>query len=416
MTFSEVLGSITLGLVGAASLWGLYRALELNWPVQYASLNDTFALRISQTWWKFGIYRVVPVYLLGVALAVTASRLDLNAATSLICAIVIHLASTNGRALMESFGVLKVRAETRVNYSAYNIIAIVGVAGVAGAAYFSFPFLTAFVPSPQALLDNLWIALFVAVAGGFAIALIGARPDEAPAFAEQYFVDRARRDLGLDLLDHAYRVAVDVRCDPMLFLSLIYAEVLQRPRWVRNLERVKGKIYGPGSYGAMQIQSRTPVSDKESITLGGQRHAGSWGFSNVQGWWAPRDGQVWKAAAAQNEDKNFIGLVQQIYSSLFHQNEAFEFEGGILRILEVRRYPQTFALRAVLIGPRIEVQFETGDGAIGSASEERPTNVPDTSPWAVEISFPIDAHEAQVSVSSPRSGLQSYPVVLDHSI
>ncbi len=42
-------------------------------------------------------------------------------------------------------------------------------------------------------------------------------------------------------------------------------ENLQRPGWIRAIERTAGRLLPIGSYGLMQVQSDAPISDSESI-------------------------------------------------------------------------------------------------------------------------------------------------------
>jgi hypothetical protein len=49
-------------------------------------------------------------------------------------------------------------------------------------------------------------------------------------------------------------------------------ENLQRPRWFRACERAKGKFFKHGSYGIMQVEADSPVSDEESIRIAVRTH------------------------------------------------------------------------------------------------------------------------------------------------
>jgi hypothetical protein len=42
---------------------------------------------------------------------------------------------------------------------------------------------------------------------------------------------------------------------------------MQRPPWVRQIERRLGWVMREGSYGLMQVRSRKPLSDIESVDL-----------------------------------------------------------------------------------------------------------------------------------------------------
>src|SRR5215207_5321217 len=55
--------------------------------------------------------------------------------------------------------------------------------------------------------------------------------------------------------------------DPLLVESIMMVENVQRPRWFRTAERLKGIFAKPGTYGIMQVASPRPLSDKDSIRI-----------------------------------------------------------------------------------------------------------------------------------------------------
>ena len=60
--------------------------------------------------------------------------------------------------------------------------------------------------------------------------------------------------------------------DPDLVEAVLLVENLQRPPWVRWLERAFGRFVGVKSYGVMQVPTDKPVSDEESIRLAVANH------------------------------------------------------------------------------------------------------------------------------------------------
>lgn len=59
--------------------------------------------------------------------------------------------------------------------------------------------------------------------------------------------------------------AVQYNADPHLVSAVMLVENLERPRWFRVLERLKGRIFPEGTYGVMQVASERPLQDLESI-------------------------------------------------------------------------------------------------------------------------------------------------------
>ena len=407
----EILLSVLLGSVGALALWGLYRALQLNWPEQYASLNDTFALRVNQTWWRFLLYRFVPVFGAGVALWATAGRLKLHPIVTIVTMVVIHLLHTNAIALAQSFGKLQARQKFTINYASYHLMAI-GLVALAATGSVIFGASLAFlVPKPSVLLENLWVAIFIAIAGGVALSVIGRRPDGARTFDPQYFVWRADRDVGIELSDIAYKAAMDYRCDPILLRSIMFAEALQRPRWVRNIERVKGVFFKRGTYGVTQESADQPISDEEAIHRTARSLSHCWAVTLEEWGFAGNDGLIWKHSAHHNEDVRFIAGVQEIYRSLSYspQSMAYELESRELKILEVRRYPHRFGMRAVTSANVLSFSYTSASGDLAQTRIERPEDVPQAELWAFELSFDVDVSLISAVLTGP-GGLASYEI------
>jgi len=397
----QILLSMVLGSAGALALWGLYRALQLNWPEQYASLNDTFALRLNQSFWRFFLYRFVPVFAAGIALWATSVRLNLVPVVAIAAMLLIHLLHTNALALAQSFGQLQVRQEFTINYAAYHLMAIgLAVAASVAAIFLGKP-LEFLVPPPKVLIENLWVAVFIAIAGGVAVSVIGKRPDGAQPFDPHYFVWRAERDVGIDLTDNAYQAAIENRCDPILLRAIMFAEALQRPKWVRNVEHAKGRFFKRGSYGVTQEYSDRPISDEESIRLTAQALSHRWALAEGDWGLAAKDGLIWKYASQHNPDARFIQGVQQVYVALQYSTQAqmYQLDSKDIKVLEVRRYAHHFGFRAVTISDVLVFEYTPASGKPQQTRIERPSDVSAPNLWAFEMGFDVDVDLIAVSLT-----------------
>lgn len=388
---ASVFVSLALGISGAIALWGLYRALELNWPEQYVSLNDTFALRVTQTWWRFLVYRFVPLFAAGIAIWATTERVG-GVPVLAVCAMsVIHVGHTNVLALFESFGKLQRHRKFTINYAAYHIliIFIISVATLAACIFGSS--LAYLVPAPHILLENLWIAIFIAIASGIAIAVIGRRPSDANGFDSDYFVWRAKRDVDIELIDWAFDQAVKSRSDPILLRSIMFAEALQRPGWIRSLEQAKGLIFKKGSYGVTQEHSEIPISDRESISRTAKRLAHSWAIRPEEYGFAAEDSLVWKFASRHNADIAFIQGVQKIYKIVAHDYSTIPgISSRNIHLIEVRRYSDEFGLRGISVASELHFHYQPLTGDPETSSLYRPIDVEVDEPWSFECRVPVD--------------------------
>lgn len=103
-------------------------------------------------------------------------------------------------------------------------------------------------------------------------------------------------------------------CDPVFLRSILFAEALQRPRWVRRAERAKSILVKPGSYGVMQVSSPHPLSDDESIQTVAENYAGYWPLRSDSGWVLP--GRFAAQVESHNTSKQFIDMVSVLYQEM----------------------------------------------------------------------------------------------------
>lgn len=385
---ASILSSLGLGIGGALAIWGLYRALRITWPDQYMSLNDTFALRVTQTWWRLTLYRFVPVFFAAIAIGTTTDRLHGIAALAIWTASVLHVLTSNFTSLLEGFGALKKRGDFVVNYGSAHLAAIgvVLVATVLG--QFLQPSLSVLVPEPSVLLENLWIAVFIAIAGGIVVGVVGERPKDARFFGSDYLVWRAIRDVRIDLMDAAFKASVDTQGDPILLRSIIFTEALQRPRWVRSLERAKGLIFKKGTYGVAQASADAPISDVESINRAARCLSGLWGIENLAGFWVPNEDLMWRAAARHNEDFAFIDGVKKIYFAIQAQSYRVpQFPASApVYLVETRRYSHEAGLRMISSVNLLSISYKEPGGQVATQFKLRPEGA---ATWALEFRIPM---------------------------
>lgn len=155
--------------------------------------------------------------------------------------------------------------------------------------------------------------MFAAVVAVAAQRLVAVAPDRGRD------LDRAREDIGQDLLGYARRAAAREDCDSDVIQALVTAECVQRPRWVRRLERVKGRVVAGGSYGVAQVYAASPISDEASIDELCHR---------FHGYYPPRSqGSVRTALLearieAHNNDAELVSMVLAEYTRLAPYPEA----------------------------------------------------------------------------------------------
>lgn len=138
----------------------------------------------------------------------------------------------------------------------HGIVRLIGTAFIISTASiigFNWPQLA---PSPQELVQTVWIALLVAV-----IAVLGRKaliPHRA-YFDEK--IDLVVQDIGIEMWEEIRSISLEHGVEP----AIVATEVLQRPRWTRKLERILGRFLPNTSFGIAQVRAERPISDRESV-------------------------------------------------------------------------------------------------------------------------------------------------------
>lgn len=165
-------------------------------------------------------------------------------------------------------------------------------------------------PDFEQMRDGIWAGLV-----GSAIAFVFIRLLSKPARSTSEMVETQQHRVGEELRGYARRRAHRAGLDPDLVEAVILVESLQRPRWFRHLERLKGIIIRPGSYGIMQVQADRPLSDRQSIDLALHE------FRDV--FQTAEDGAItaWERISSvrlsrYNSSPDFVELVREFYDYL----------------------------------------------------------------------------------------------------
>lgn len=155
-------------------------------------------------------------------------------------------------AVIELFRVRDRRFNSTALIAAHLII-IAGLLGVAALALMLRRPLAGAVPSLQEIRSDLWTAVAAATLGTY---LVHLSRGHAPSTGEVLAVSKSRLPDGLWEL--AAQEARHHDSDPQLVRAILLVENLQRPEWLRQLERVKGLLIADGTYGVMQVRSPSP--------------------------------------------------------------------------------------------------------------------------------------------------------------
>ncbi len=254
--------SVALALGGALTLFLYFRAIESNWPFSYYSLTSLdVSYRASQSPVRYCLFRFGPVFVVSLFASVTATRLPSVTASPMAIAIVIPaihgIPALIFPALSRAFGWNRSRSWALV--TTYIVVYLITLLVGALAGFVRYRASPA-VPTPDAVVATLWTGLIAGIAGVLVVSASRAKAADAHGALTVSW-----RQLNPLLKIHATRKAKEGGVDEFLVLAVMAVENLQRPPWFRRAERWKGKLFRRGTYGIMQVEAQSPISDEESI-------------------------------------------------------------------------------------------------------------------------------------------------------
>lgn len=382
----KIWDSIWIGLLGSSTLLGIYRVVERQWPEKYLGITDTFGLSGQESLGRFLGYRAVPTFVISTTTIVTVERLGgwpiLSACVLYISAIIVP----HSVALWQNV----TRKSGKVNYASYHfgMICWLGLTVLIG--WFLRGSWATLVPTPSELLSGLWSGIVVAGAGGMVVASIRKRNGRNARSGPAYFVDRAGRDVGIDLMDWLHDECVRTGADPLLLKAILINEAVQRPRWLRLCERFASRMGFAATTGVMQLASGSrTLSDRESVTIACERYSCESVLTpkaDGSGQWSVDKGSAWAALGRHNGDIDFIETCFELMEYLYEIRVAGDLAPGeIGPILEMRRMPEEFILRGITNANK----FYIDDGLSGVI--EVAQRVKGAGPWAWQVEIPPQA-------------------------
>lgn len=250
--------TLLTGSAGALFLSMFFRSVRLRWPENYSTLRGVLEAYVSQGLSRYVAFRTFPVYAIGVFVWVSVERAGGYPYLAVGLMAIAHTAATNGRATLRLLR-RPVPGENRLNLFSYYFASTVLVIAAAVACVLTAPYLRSLVPGLDSLAEAAWTGAFAAV---LAVTLqsLGRRD-----LTDTSLLQRGRNAVPAGLWLRAQQAALRRGTDPDLLRAIVAAEALQRPAWLRRLERVKGRVVGPGTYGIAQVSADSPLSDEESI-------------------------------------------------------------------------------------------------------------------------------------------------------
>lgn len=396
----ELLSVLALGGGMAVVLSLFYSHVRHDWPVTYATISSSYDLFKTQVPGWHLLTRAIPVFVAACFTAHIAGILEISASYAVAVFALIHIALTSGRAAVEAFRF----RNRRLLIVTYNVLLSLLLAFAAWLGLVLAPALENWFPSGPAIRDSIWVALIVVVVlKGIerTASLLNAR-DDNPA-------KRARRDIGAISEVWIRKTAISADADPNLVVAIVLTEALQRPRWIRSLERFKGRFFPKGTYGIAQAPSDYPISDQQSVAWLAAKLSGSLAAMKS----CPADTQIDLAVAyfeQHNRDRDFVSQAADIYQSLPYEDLDRSQDMGSdglprIQVLDSRRIGFIWRIKGTFM-PDLEA------APLTATSDERPGVVVQlTGPVGSRVSWDMEVPIAteQIILEAGSSRIEFYP-------
>lgn len=278
-----------------------YRAFKNTWPELYFSVSDYTSLFISFSPVRYFAFTLLPTMVISafvLSLFLRGYHIQNVEFLGLIIA-TIHSLSTNGVALWK---LLTNNRTVQTFYNKYfqmfvHVLSIftISATGYIGGILGKQGFLIPLIPT-WGVIDNLWAALFSSM---LTIYLYKIYTNKYTS--EEVVIEKSKKSLSAKLIQHINTTCDKLQAKRELVMAVCITENIQRPSWVRSLEKIKSYVFKSGTYGIMQIQSDTYLDDFKSVDIAIEKY-----FKNTASVISLTDDEVKTLLSNYNRDSKFI--------------------------------------------------------------------------------------------------------------
>ena len=303
------LGSDGFGLVAGLALNLIYRRIQSEWPQSYFSLSDHWSYVKALVPSRYVLFRFGPVVLIGFFFSRQLADLGWPAWPFVAVAVAAHVGSTSLRAAWRM-----VRYQEAGERSSPLVVLHLATAAIVAACLTVGALiktrLSDWIPDFESIRDAVWAGLI-----GSLLAFAFMRSTRVLEGTLADIVQDQRRRIGPALLEYARDLALHNGLDAELVETVILTESIERPRWFRRLERIKGIVFRRGTYGIMQVRSSRPIGDRRSIECALEMHRAAFELPSgaTSG---KRPASVSGRLRSYNGSRQFLRLAEDVYHEI----------------------------------------------------------------------------------------------------
>jgi hypothetical protein len=291
---------------------GFYKIFQIKWPELYFAINDQASYFVSISPLRYLLFRLMPPFFITAVLVGNLNN-NLNESqialfSSVTC--LSHALFTNGRAV---YNLLFDPEKVKTYFNRYFQFLIhsttfmaIGSVGYFAGYLASKNFFLLITPTLPGLVDNLWASIIITFT---AIPIYDAYSKRGDENVDKMLKD-SHQKISANLTKYLHEQSEKYNANERLVLAVCIVENLQRPLWVRSIEKVKSIFNRSGSYGIMQTNSDHYITDEESIKKAIERY-----FANSKNEYMDID-TIEKWVKKYNGGSTYAELVKAAYNYL----------------------------------------------------------------------------------------------------
>lgn len=296
-------------LLGLAFLHMFFRTIESRWPTSYFALVSGPDYAISRNLLRYLTFRLAPVFVVGVFVAVTLERAAIPAYGPVVIIGVAHAVVTSGRAFAAD--VKSSRRRQRVLRLLVHLVVMGMLAATAVVSVWWSPMFEGLVPGLERITSDLLVGLVAGVIAAYAI-----RVSAGSHVDMDEILKTSRRAIPAEIWGAVPELSAVADADPTLIRAVMLVENIQRPGWVRRIERWGARVIGkPATLGVLQTPGQAGETDLELLeraiasTFSGQHLPRTW--EDQAGWKATE-----RFLIRYNPDRHFVDAVHEAVAFL----------------------------------------------------------------------------------------------------
>ena len=302
----SIIGSVFLGAIAGIVLKPIFQAYAVQWPAQYSDVSNVVDSSSSRNLGVYFIFRFVPVLLTSALVVGISEAFKLETVWAVTALVGVHLLMTTlSRGIWKD--IKNQNPGIKVRRILVHVISALMVAFAAFVPFLLRKYHDVWVPSPDQLKEAFW--------GSLIIGLIFLLYRNLTKFVENEAVSELSNNLSRiseENMEAIRHWSSEFSVSPRFITSIVATESINRPKTLRVLERVTGTIFGSGSYGIAQVQSKVPIGDVESIRLLCEKYSG---FNPSTLGDDLKDLNLRIKFAQHNVGTKFVNLAMSIYQS-----------------------------------------------------------------------------------------------------